>query len=103
MLIDTPGMRELGILASNAALEDSFHDIHDLAASCRYANCTHIQETGCSVLEAVETGSLSEDRYQNYLKLKKESEFHELSYVEKHKKDKAFGRFIKSAKTQLKK
>jgi len=103
MLIDTPGMRELGILASSDAIEDSFNDIHDLAASCQYSNCTHIKETGCSVLVAVENGSLSEDRYKNYLKLKKESEFHELSYLEKRKKDKAFGRFIKSAKTQLKK
>lgn len=103
MLIDTPGMRELGILVSGDAIEGSFDDIHDLAASCRYADCTHIQETGCAVLAAVANGSLSEDRYRNYLKLKKESEFHELSYVEKRKKDKAFGRFIKSAKTGLKK
>ena len=103
MLIDTPGMRELGILASSDAIEDSFNDIHDLAASCQFSNCTHIKKNGCSVLVAVENGSLSEDRYRNYLKLKKESEFHELSYLEKRKKDKAFGRFIKSAKTQLKK
>jgi ribosome biogenesis GTPase len=101
LLIDTPGMRELGILASSEALEDSFADIHELAASCQYANCTHIREPGCAVLVAVENGSLSEDRYKNYGKLKKESEFHELSYVEKRKKDKAFGRFVKSAKTQL--
>jgi ribosome biogenesis GTPase len=103
MLIDTPGMRELGILASSDALEDSFADIHDLSARCQYANCCHMQEPGCAVLVAVGNGSLREDRYRNYLKIKKESEFHELSYAEKRKKDKTFGRFIKSAKTQLKK
>lgn len=103
LLIDTPGMRELGIMASNDALEDSFTDIHDLAASCQYANCSHTQEPGCSVLVAMESGYLSEDRYRNYLKLKKESEYHELSYLEKRKKDKAFGRFVKSAKKRLKK
>lgn len=103
MLIDTPGMRELGIMAAGPALEDSFADIHDLTASCQYADCRHVQEPGCSVLSAVASGRLSEDRYRNYLKLKKESKFHELSYVEKRKKDKAFGKFIKSAKTRLKK
>ena len=103
MLIDTPGMRELGMLASSDALEDSFADIHDLAANCQYADCSHIQEPGCSVRAAMESGRVSEDRYRNYLKLKKESEFHELSYVEKRKKDKTFGKFIKLAKTQLKK
>jgi ribosome biogenesis GTPase len=103
MVIDTPGMRELGILASDEALEDSFEDIHELAAGCRYANCTHIQEPGCAVLAAVDDEIVSGDRYRNYVKLKKESEFHELSYLEKRKKDKAFGKFIKSAKQQLKK
>ncbi|MBI5665530.1 MAG: ribosome small subunit-dependent GTPase A [Nitrospirae bacterium] len=103
MFIDTPGMRELGVLASSDAIEDSFNDIHTMVANCKYTNCSHIREKGCSVLEAVKNGSLSEDRYKSYLKLKKESEFHELSYVEKRKKDKAFGKFIKSAKAQLKK
>ena len=103
MLIDTPGMRELGILASSDALEDSFADIRNMAASCQYSNCTHIQEPGCSVRVAMEDGIVSEDRYRNYLKLKKESEHHELSYIEKRKKDKAFGKFLKLAKTRLKK
>ncbi|OGQ99874.1 MAG: ribosome small subunit-dependent GTPase A [Deltaproteobacteria bacterium RIFOXYD12_FULL_50_9] len=103
MFIDTPGMRELGILASSDVIEDSFNDIHGMAMNCQYANCSHIRERGCSVLEAVENGSLSEDRYKSYLKLKKESEFYELSYVEKRKKDKAFGKFVKLAKSQLKK
>lgn len=103
LVIDTPGMRELGILASSEDVEDSFADIHDLAASCLYADCTHVREPGCSVLAAVEDGSLSEDRHQSYLKLKKESAFHEMSYVEKRKKDKAFGKFVKSATKRLKK
>ena len=103
MLIDTPGMRELGLLAASDALEDSFTDIHHLAASCQYADCRHIQEPGCAVRVATEDGIVSEDRYRNYLKLKKESEYHEMSYVEKRKKDKAFGKFVKSAKSEHKK
>ena len=51
---------------------------------------------------AVIGGVLSEDRYSSYMKLKKESEYHELSYLDKRKRDRAFGRFIKSAKKQMK-
>ena len=96
MLIDTPGMRELGLLGASDAVEDSFSDIHELSLTCRFSNCTHTQEPGCAVRSAIETGDLSEDRYQSYLKLKKETEYHDRSYVEKRKKDRDFGRFIKS-------
>jgi ribosome biogenesis GTPase len=101
MLIDTPGMRELGLLGASEGVGDTFAEIRDQAGSCRFANCTHTGEPGCAVLQAVETGALCEDRYHSYLKLRKESEFHGLSYAEKRKKDKSFGRFIKSAKKSL--
>ncbi|HMO51106.1 MAG TPA: ribosome small subunit-dependent GTPase A [Kiritimatiellia bacterium] len=103
MLIDTPGMRELGLLGAGDGVDDTFADIQEYAVSCRFADCTHTNEPGCAVLLAAENGMLSEDRYQNYLKLKKESAFHDLSYVEKRMKDKSFGRFIKSAKKSLRK
>jgi ribosome biogenesis GTPase len=103
MLIDTPGMRELGLLGAGSGLDETFSDIHDLSAICRFADCTHTEEPGCSVLLAVENGTLSEDRYQSYLKLRKETKFHDLTYVEKRKKDKSFGRFIKTAKKSMRK
>lgn len=103
MLIDTPGMRELGLLGAGEGLDDTFSDIHERAATCRFADCTHTDEPGCSVLLAVEEGAISEDRFQSYLKLKKEAEFLDLSYVEKRKKDRAFGRFIKTAKKSMRK
>lgn len=102
MLIDTPGMRELGLLGANDGVNQGFEDIVGLSLSCRYANCGHTREPGCAVLAAVAGGELSEDRYSSYVKLKQESEYHELSYVDKRKKDKAFGRFIKSVKKQMK-
>jgi len=55
-----------------------------------------MQEPGCAVLQAIEADELSEDRYQSYLKLKKESEHYSLSYIEKRKKDKDFGRHVKA-------
>ncbi|MFH1760043.1 MAG: hypothetical protein ABIA63_02980 [bacterium] len=66
-------------------------------------NQTYTQEAGCALLSAVKNGELSEERYQSYLKLIKESEYNNMSYVEKRKKDRKFGRFIKSAMKQIKK
>jgi len=103
MLIDTPGMRELGLLGAGDGLDGTFSDIHEQSASCRFVDCTHTNEPGCAVLLAVDNGNLSEDRYQSYLKLRKETEFHDLSYVEKRKKDRSFGRFIKTAKKSMRK
>jgi ribosome biogenesis GTPase len=101
LLIDTPGMRELGMIAAGAGIDDSFSDIHKLSESCPFNDCTHTSEVGCAVLMAVQTGELSEKRYQNYLKLIKESAFHQMSYVERRKQDKKFGRMIKTAKKQM--
>ena len=102
MLIDTPGMRELGIVGAGEGVNVGFEEFVALSAKCRYANCSHEHEPGCAVRAAAEIGELSEDRYSSYIKLKKESEYYEMSYLDKRKKDKAFGRFIKSVKKQIK-
>ena len=96
MIVDTPGMRELGSLAVESGLKNAFHEIDQLASSCRYHDCSHTQENGCAVLSAVADGILLKERYQNYLKMNKESIFHEMSYQEKKKKDKQFGKMVKS-------
>ena len=103
MLIDTPGMRELGLLGTGDGIEQGFEDILKLSMDCRYADCSHTLEPGCAVLNAITSRDLSEERYFSYIKLKKESEHHEMSYVDKRKKDKAFGLYIKSAMKQIKK
>lgn len=96
MLIDTPGMREIGILGASEATDDSFTDIHELSITCRFTNCSHTNEPGCSVLKAIENGKLQQKHYQNYLKIRKESEFNEMSYTDKRKKDKNLGKLIRS-------
>ncbi len=101
LLIDTPGMRELGILGAGAALDDRFAEILGLALKCRYADCSHTREPGCAVLAAIESGELDRDRHDSYIKLKRESEHHEMSYAQKRKKDRDFGKFIKTAKKRL--
>lgn len=103
MVIDTPGMRELGLISAGAALDAGFEDVSALAASCRYSDCTHRHEPGCAVRAAVESGALHSRSYENYLKLRKESEHYEMSNLDKRRKDKAFGRFVKSVKKGLRK
>lgn len=100
MLIDTPGMRELGLLVAGEGVDQSFQEILQLSVDCRYKNCGHTQGPGCVVRAAVMSGVLSEDRHSSYMKLKTELEYHELSYIDKRKKDRAFGRFLKSANEQ---
>ncbi|MBN2071603.1 MAG: ribosome small subunit-dependent GTPase A [Candidatus Krumholzibacteriota bacterium] len=103
MLIDNPGMRELGLIGLDTGIDESFSDITQLTPNCRFRNCTYSNEEGCSVLEAVDNGSLDKERYKSYMKLIRESEFHQMSYVEKRKKDKDFGKYVKSVKKDMKK
>lgn len=103
LVIDNPGMREFGILAAETGIGGSFSDIVGIAGNCRYRDCSHTGEPGCAVLEAVHSGALTRAHHDNYMKLRKESEFNEMSYVEKRRKDRDFGKFIKSAKKGLEK
>jgi ribosome biogenesis GTPase len=85
------------------AINKGVEDIIELSMSCRHAGCSHTQESDCAVLAAITQRELSEERYSNYMKLRKESEHYEMSYLEKRKKDRAFGRFVKTAKKNMKK
>jgi len=96
MLIDTPGMRELGNMSVDKGINETFLDITELSKQCKFTNCTHVNEKACAILEAIDKGFLSAKRYQNYLGLKKESNYNEMSYLEKKQKDKKLGRLIKS-------
>ena len=73
IVIDTPGMRELGI--ESADFSKAFADIDDLSKLCKFNDCTHTKEPGCAVKRAVEDGSLTKERLDNYFKLKKEANY----------------------------
>ena len=79
-------MREVGIFAASEGLEDSFDDIKELSRSCRFGNCSHANEPGCAVLQAIKSGKMQQERYGNYVKLKKESALNETSSSDKRKK-----------------
>ena len=96
MLIDTPGMRELGNMSVDAGMDETFTEIAELSQNCKFNNCSHTNEKGCAILGAINNGELSEQRYKNYIKMKKEAEFNEMSYSERRKKDKDFGKMIKT-------
>lgn len=74
-IIDTPGMRELGMWIVNDGIDFSFTDINDLIIQCRFSNCTHNGEPGCAVAQALNEGTLTEKRWKNYWKIQKESKF----------------------------
>lgn len=73
VVIDTPGMREIGI--DNANLSKTFSEIDELSRHCKFNDCTHLTEPGCAVREAIDNGILSEDRLKSYIKLKKETKY----------------------------
>ncbi len=103
ILIDNPGMREVGIADTAGGLEMTFDAILEYAEDCRYKDCTHVHEEGCAVLEAIENGELDEDAYTNFRKMEKEKQHFETNAVERRKKDKQFGKMVKRIMKQKKK
>lgn len=103
ILIDNPGMREVGIVDPDEGLNTTFDRIASLSQNCRFADCTHIRETGCAVKEAVENGDLDRRSYENYLKMEREKAHFEASLAERRKKDKDFGKMVRNVKKDIKK
>jgi len=103
MLVDNPGMREVGIVDTADGLETTFDMIFSLSQNCKFKDCTHTNETGCSVLEAVEKGEIDKSSYENYLKMEKEKTHFESSVIERRKKDKDFGKMMKNYKKDMRK
>ena len=98
ILIDNPGMREVGIADTAAGLELTFDSILRYARSCRFADCTHQHESGCAVLSALENGDIEEAAYHNYLKMEKEKMHFESDAMERKKKDRDFGKMVRNVK-----
>lgn len=77
MIIDTPGLRELGMWDVSSGLGEAFSDVESYFGRCKFRNCRHQNEPGCAVREAIEKGELSRQRWESYLKLKQEAEYTE--------------------------
>ncbi len=101
IIVDNPGMREVGITDSTGGLEITFDTILKLSKNCMFTDCSHTSEKGCSVIEAVEKGELDRSSYENYLKMEREKAHFEATVAERRKKDKAFGKMLKNYKKDI--
>lgn len=77
VLIDTPGLRAVGLVADAEALEHTFADVAELAARCRFADCAHRTEPGCAVRAALDAGELDERRFDSWRRLEREAAYQE--------------------------
>lgn len=96
VIIDTPGMKELGMTDNEDGIKTTFQDIINLSLKCKFPDCRHNNETGCAVIEALNNGAIDKDSYDNYQKIQKEQERFQTTVAEKRKKDKVFGKMIKN-------
>lgn len=102
ILVDNPGMREVGIADAEKGLEITFDSIYHHAAKCRFNDCSHAYEMGCAVIEAVHKGEIDHTSYLNWLKMDREKAHYESSLADRRKKEKAFGKIIKNYKKEMK-
>lgn len=100
MVIDTPGMRELGMWDADEGLDMAFHDVEVFFDSCRFRDCTHTSEPGCAIYDAIRDGELSEKRWQSYLKLKAEDAYADNKADYLKKKTEKFKNISKYMKTK---
>ena len=94
-LLDTPGMRELQLTGVKAGLEDVFEEISSLTDNCRFADCSHANEPGCKVQEALTTGEIDQDRFARWCKLVREEALNSATIAERRAVDKGLGRMYK--------
>jgi len=103
MLIDNPGMREVGIADAKDGLEKTFDKLTSLTGHCKFSNCSHTTESGCRILDALEKGELEREVYENFMKLERERSFFESTLQERRIKERAFGVMLKNYKKEIKK
>ncbi|MBC7282528.1 ribosome small subunit-dependent GTPase A [Hoeflea sp.] len=97
-VLDTPGVRELQLTDAEAGVAEVFSDLDELAAECRFNDCSHQSEPGCAVQAALEAGTIDAARLARWQKLLAEDRHNTASLAERRSKDKAFGKMVKQAK-----
>ena len=98
IIIDNPGMREIGITDDTLWLETTFDDIMQLAKQCKFKDCTHTWEVWCAIDQALENDEIDEDSYHNFQKLQKEEAHYNTSNIEKKRKGKHLSKAISTMK-----
>lgn len=103
ILLDTPGMRELQLADCEHGVEETFSEIVELATHCKFSNCSHENEPGCAVREAIDEGRLDPRRLSSYRKLMREQSFNQATLAEKRARDREFGRHVRSVMDSIRK
>jgi ribosome biogenesis GTPase / thiamine phosphate phosphatase len=96
IIIDTPGMKELGMIENSDGVRTTFEEIFNLSLSCKFPDCTHTTEAGCAILEALNNGSIDMETLENFRKIVREQQRFQTTIAEKRKKDREFGKMAKS-------
>ena len=100
LLLDTPGMREMGMWDAQAGIDQTFTDVLELAAQCRFADCTHTSEPGCAVRRAMETGTLAPERLAAFMRLSAENAYAQDSAAYLAQKERKFKEIAKINKAR---
>lgn len=101
IIIDNPGMREVGVTDVEGGLDVTYDRIAELARDCKFTDCTHTTEIGCAVLAAVHRGEVDEASYANYQRMKNEAAHFRSTVAERRMKDKEFGKMVKQYKKDI--
>jgi ribosome biogenesis GTPase len=96
IIIDTPGMKEVGMTDNPKGITTAFQEIIKIGRECKFHNCNHINDEGCAVLEALDKGNIDRDSYNNFIKTQKEQARFRTTIAEKRKKEKGFGKMLKN-------
>jgi len=103
IIIDTPGMKELGIVENEEGIRTTFEEIYNLSLNCKFPDCTHTLESGCAIIEALDKGIIDRDILENFRKIQREQMRFQTSIAEKRKKEKEFGKMAKEIMKEKKK
>ena len=101
LIIDTPGMRELGMAAAEEGLADAFSDVEQYLGRCRFSDCSHTREPGCAIRAAIAAGELDRARWESWQKLHQETESHADTLRRKHDWSKAIAKANKQRKRDI--
>jgi ribosome biogenesis GTPase len=97
LLLDTPGMREIGLWDAAEGIDETFADLVELSARCRFADCSHRLEPGCAIQAAVAAGRLDQGRLKGFRRLSHELAEQPTSATTRREKDRRFGKMVRNA------
>lgn len=103
IIVDTPGMKELGIIENEDGIKTTFEEIFSLSLKCKFTDCTHTMESGCAIIDAVDNGIIDNETLENFRKIQREQLRFQTSIAGKRKKEREFGKMAKEIMKEKKK